>query len=70
MRLEKREVTLNEKDTLRDMIFFEESLMQVYQTSAAAVEGKESKCVLEQHAEALKEKLDRLTKLLNKPPKM
>ena len=70
MRLEKREVTLNEKDTLRDMIFFEESLMLVYQESASAVEGKEIKCVLEQHAEDLKEKLERLTKLLNKPPKM
>ena len=70
MKLEKREVTLNEKYTLFDMIFFEGNLSEKYSTSADFAETKEQKSILLQHAEELKERVERLQKLLKKPPKM
>ena len=70
MKLEKREVTLNEKDTLRDMIFFEENLAEKYRAFALCVETKEEKSILLRHAEELGELIERLQKLLKKPPKM
>ena len=70
MKLEKREVTLNEKDTLRDMIFFEQNLSEKYRILAECVETKEEKSVLLRHAEELGERIERLQKLLKKPPKM
>lgn len=70
MKLEKREVTLNEKDTLRDMIFFEQNLSEKYRILAECVETKEEKSVLLRQAEELGERIERLQKLLKKPPKM
>ena len=70
MKLEKREVTLNEKDTLRDMRFFEENLALEYRRAAAFAEEKETKAVLLRHAEELREKIERLEELLAKPPRM
>lgn len=70
MKLEKREVTLNEKDTLRDMIFFEQNLASAYQTAADAADTKEEKSVMLRHAEELEERIGRLQKLLEKPPKI
>ena len=70
MKLEKREVTLNEKDTLLDMIFFETNLALAYRRAAENVEEKETRATLLRHAEELKEKIERLEELYLKPPKM
>ena len=70
MKLEKREVALNEKDSILDMLFFEENLQQEYSVVAEQVEGKELRCALARHAEELDEKLERLRDWLKKEPKM
>lgn len=70
MRLEKREVTLNEKDTLLDMIFFEQSLARAYRRAANEAERKEEREVLLLHADSAAEKIRRLRAYLEKAPKM
>ncbi len=70
MRLEKREVTLNEKDTLSDMLFFENNLARAYRDAAEKTDGKEERCTLLEHAEGLEESINKLRMLLEKAPKM
>ena len=70
MKLEKREVTLNEKDSILDMLFFEENLQQEYLVVAEQIESKELRCALLRHAEELSEKLECLRGWLVKTPKM
>lgn len=70
MRLEKREVTLNEKDTLSDMLFFENNLARAYRDAAEKTDKKEERCTLLEHAERLEESINKLRMLLEKAPKM
>ncbi|MBQ4053634.1 MAG: hypothetical protein IJD33_04775 [Clostridia bacterium] len=70
MRLEKREVMLNEKESLADMLFFEENLASAYLSAVEAVDVKEARVLLEQHAQALEEWIGRLHEGLEKTPKM
>ena len=70
MKLEKREVTLNEKDTLQDMVFFEENLQTAYRSYSENAATKEGRALLLRHAEELTGKIERLRQLLAKPPKM
>lgn len=46
MKLEKREITLNEKDSFSDMAFFEESLKQAYETHSVTPLRKETSAFL------------------------
>jgi hypothetical protein len=47
MKLEKREITLNECDSLRDIRILEKSLLNEYLTALAVMERKETReCVL------------------------
>ncbi len=41
MKLEKREITLNEKDSLLDMLFFETALLSAYQKAAQSADRVE-----------------------------
>ena len=41
MRLEKREITLNEKDSLRDLLFLEKSLLSEYVATLTKINRKE-----------------------------
>lgn len=41
MRLEKREITLNEKDSLRDLLFLEKSLLNEYVATLTKINRKE-----------------------------
>ena len=41
MRLEKREITLNEQDSLRDLLLLEKSLLNEYVTGITALSRKE-----------------------------
>lgn len=70
MKLEKREVTLNEKDTLLDMALFEEYLQVCYRRAVESAESKEEKCVLTQMAEELGERIERLYALRKREPRM
>ncbi len=46
MKIEKREITLNERDTLKDMLFFERGLMKEYVSAIASAERKETRALL------------------------
>ncbi len=46
MKLEKREVTLNEKDTLKDALTFERTLLTEYAAFACVVTGEERRAQL------------------------
>ena len=70
MKLEKREVTLNEKDTLSDMLFFERSLAAVYRGAAGGMDRKEERALLCEHEQGLQEVIERLEEALQKTPKM
>ena len=43
MKLEKREITLNEKDSIRDILLLERSLMERYVDALVQVERKEER---------------------------
>lgn len=70
MKLEKREVTLNEKDTLSDMLFFERGLAIAYREAADVVETKEARALLVEHEAGLADVMGRLEEMLQKKPKM
>ncbi len=46
MRLEKREITLNEYDSLKDMFFMEKTLLNEYNFFLAAAQRKETRSEL------------------------
>ena len=64
MKLEKREVTLNEKDTLKDMLAFERALLVEYALSAATIEGKERRNYFVDNLTGLEENVFLLADLL------
>ena len=70
MKLEKREITLNEKDSLMDMLFFEENLQKKYREFADSIDRKETKCMTVRHADDLDQNIQILKELLKKTPKM
>ena len=70
MKLEKREVTLNEKDSILDMIFFEESLQRLYEKCAQENDCREMRCIAAEYAKEVDGKLEELKGLLKKPSKM
>ena len=70
MRIEKRDVTLNEKDTLLDMLVFEKSLAAEYRRFAEQAERKEERVALYAAADGLENTLGQLKAFLRKPPKM
>ena len=70
MKLEKREVALNEKDSILDMLLFEEHLQERYRRAAAKATRKEENSVLEKAADELQENIEKLRLLLKKTPKM
>ncbi len=42
MKLKKSEITLNEKDSLKDMLYFERALAQAYEGSGEFLQRKEA----------------------------
>jgi hypothetical protein len=57
MKLEKREITLNEKDSIKDMVYFEEKLLLSY---TEAIKTAQSKCARELLCTQLKETVEEL----------
>ena len=45
MKLEKREVTLNETDTLKDALIFEKTMLTEYAQAAPWIEGTERRAI-------------------------
>jgi rubrerythrin len=43
MKLEKREITLNEKDSITDMLYLEKTLLSVYEKGLKTTESKQAK---------------------------
>ncbi|MBQ8395031.1 MAG: hypothetical protein IJX49_05605 [Clostridia bacterium] len=66
MKLEKREITLNERDSLLDMYFWERSIENEYKQGAKLAERKETELVLTQAAGETAQDVERMLALLRK----
>ena len=64
MKLEKREITLNEADSLRDLLYFERSLCNAYGAGAQSAERKETERELLQFQQETQENEKRIEELL------
>lgn len=69
MKLEKREITLNERDSLLDMYFWERSIENEYKQGAKLAERKETELVLSQAAGETAQDVERVLTLLRKSAK-
>ncbi len=65
MKIEKREITLNERDTLKDMLFFEKGLLREYASSMEKAERKETRTLLETRMSETAEEIFLLRDLLS-----
>ena len=66
MKLEKREITLNECDTLRDVLFLEKALLGEYVEALTKVRRKETRERLLEYIKSVAEELFLATYLLEK----
>lgn len=62
MKLEKREITLNEKDSVTDMLYLEKNLLWAYEKCLQAAERKEVKGLCEEKKEQTQEEIAFLEK--------
>ncbi len=69
MKLEKREITLNERDSLLDMYFREQALQTEYEKGAKMSERKETELALRQLSQEAEKDRERLHTLLLKVEK-
>ena len=65
MKLEKREITLNEADSLRDMYYLEILLQTTYENNATKTERKDVFLALEKRAKQLSEESQKLKKSID-----
>lgn len=70
LRLDKREVTLNEKDSCLDMLIFTQVLVSACETAAKQTQGKELKRWLLETEAALKKECDDWERAMKKTPRM
>ena len=66
MKLEKREITLNEKDSVTDMLYMEKMLLERYETYETQTEIKEIKGLCKERAEDARAEIRRLEKSIEK----
>lgn len=66
MKLEKREITLNECDSLRDVLFLEKSLLNEYAEALTRVRRKETRERLLEYIKGVAEELFLASDLLEK----
>jgi hypothetical protein len=64
MRLEKREITLNERDSLKDALLLETALLKEYACSLGKAERKETRAVLVENMKETAEEIFLLGDLL------
>lgn len=70
LRLDKREVTLNEKDSCLDMLVFVEVLRNAYAIYGDVMERKQSKRMLAEGELALRKECEIWGKALKKPARI
>ena len=66
MKLEKREITLNEQDSLKDMLHFEKLLLKCYVETLGASTRKSARGELLQYMKEVGEEMGYLADLLKK----
>ena len=62
MKLEKREITLNEKDSVTDMLYMEKMILESYETCEKQTEIKEIKGLCKEKAEETRTEIQGLEK--------
>lgn len=62
MKLEKREITLNEKDSVTDMLYMEKTLLNAYEACEKQTEIKAIKVLCQEKAEETHAEIQRLEK--------
>ena len=66
MKLEKREITLNELDSLKDVYYFEKTLLREYETAAKKAERKEAQNEIARFLEEVKGETESAKKRIEK----
>lgn len=66
MKLEKREITLNELDSLKDVYYFEKTLLREYETAAKKAERKEAQNEIARLLEEVRAEADSAEKRIKK----
>lgn len=66
MKLEKREITLNEKDSVADMLYMEKFLLQIYENYEIKTEIKELQAFCKAKADEARTEIGRLEKEMKK----
>ena len=66
MKFEKREITLNEIDSLKDSFYFEETLLARYQSGLDSTENKETTETIRSFIRATESEIQTLSKLMKK----
>ena len=65
MRLEKREITLNEQDSIKDVYYFEKTLLREYTARLALAKCKETENELSRLLKEVCEDMERMEGLLS-----
>ncbi len=66
MKLEKREITLNEKDSLQDACYMQKGLLTAYMQGLEGVERKEIQQYIRQRIDEIRQETQRLEKQIEK----
>ena len=66
MKLEKREITLNELDSLKDVYYFEKTLLREYENAAKKAERKEAQNEIARLLEEVKGEAESAKKRIEK----
>ncbi len=64
LRLEKREITLNEKDSICDMLRFEEGVLREYAGALSKIKRKETRQAVTENMRAVAEEIFMLSDLV------
>ena len=64
LRLEKREITLNEKDSICDMLRFEEGVLREYSGALSKIKRKETRQAVTENMRAVAEEIFTLSDLV------
>ena len=66
MKLEKREITLNEKDSLQDACYMQKGLLSAYLQGLEQVERKEVRQYIQQRIDEIRQEAQKLEKQIEK----
>lgn len=69
MKFEKREITLNECDSLKDVYYFEKSLLSAYEKGAQNVQSKETLGTIKAFMSETQTEIEKIAELIKKSSK-